>query len=426
MPELLRVIARLNMGGPARHVIRVTAPLRCHGWRTILATGCVEEGEADLIEEAREAGMRVHVIPELGRAVRPRQDFAAAMALRRLVREVKPAIVHTHTAKAGVLGRWAAGALHPAPGRVHTYHGHVLSGYFGSLTSRAFALTEACLARRTDKLIAVAEAVRDELVDEHHVGRRDQYAIIPPGIDAQRTAPDKLAGAALREQLGVRPDELLVGWVGRLEPVKNLPLAVEAVALARAAGAPLRLLVVGEGSGQQAARDQLSGLPGALHLPGRAQLGDVYGALDVLLQSSRREGLPQVLVEALEAGVPVVASAVGGVPELVRHGVDGLLAEADSAQGLAAALTRMATEPEVRLAMGVAARLRPRPQMMAQAVAARLAEVYAEVLGGPWVPIEPDLITDEALRAVRESGLETGLETMANSGHAAPSCTSSS
>lgn len=412
MPDLLRVIARLNMGGPARHVIRITEPLRRDGWRTVLATGTTEDGEPDLIEEARDAGIDVRIIPGLGRSIRPTHDVRAAASLRQLVREVRPALVHTHTAKAGVLGRLAAGSVHPVPRRVHTFHGHVLSGYFGPWTSRAFAATEAFLARRTDKLIAVAAAVRDELVDVHGVGRREQYAIIPPGIDGARTAADEPAGRALRIELGVKPDEVLVGWIGRLEPVKDLPLALEVFHRLRKDGRRLRLLVVGDGSGSASAHAQLMATPGALYLPARAELGAVYGALDVLLQSSRREGLPQVIVEALEAGVPVVATAVGGIPELVRDGVDGVLAEPGDAAALAVALSQLTRSASRRDAMSRAARSRDRREMHAPAVAARLAAVYRSVMG------QPALLVDVEADPV--------LETLADSGHAAPSCTSSS
>ena len=412
MPELLRVISRLNMGGPARHVIRITEPLRRHGWRTVLATGAAAVGEQDLVGEARAAGIDVRVIPELGRAIRPQNDLRASAALRRLVREVQPAVVHTHTAKAGLLGRLAAGAGRPTPFRVHTFHGHVLSGYFGALRSRAFAATEAFLARRTDKLIAVATEVRDQLIEKHGVGSPEQYEVIPPGIDRKRTAADKIAGSALRYALGVASEDVLVGWVGRFEPVKNLPLALEAFRRLRRTQQRVRLLVVGGGTLLREARAEIEKTEGVLFLPARPDLGAVYGALDLLLQSSQSEGLPQVVAEALEAGLPVVATAVGGVPELVRDRVDGWLAHPGDPESLAIALAQLAGSPSQRAAMSQAALSRDRSHMGAGAVAARLAAVYEELLGGQSIPIPAEA--------------DLALETTLGSGHAAPSCTSSS
>jgi len=419
MPELLRVIARLNMGGPARHVMRITGPLAERGWRTVLATGTTADDEPDLIDEAREAGLDVRIVPGLGRRVSPRDDLRAAAGLRRLLSERRPALVHTHTAKAGTLGRLACTALRPAPVRVHTFHGHVLSGYFGPVVSRAFAATEAFLARRTDRLVAVSQRIADELVQVHGVGRPEQYEIIPPGIDFDRTAPDPAAGRALRAQLGLPERAVLVGVVSRLEAVKNIDLALDAFAHLRGGGHDhVHLLVVGEGSQAAAVRARVEALPGAHWLPGQRQLGAVYGALDLALMTSHREGLPQVVAEALEAGVPVVSTAVGGVPELVRDGIDGLLVpEADGAgqapgtaqaAALAAALAGLANDAEVRERFAWAARSRDRTHMGPAAVARRLGDLYDELC-------QPG-------RTARQRTLETGT----GSGHAAPSCTSSS
>jgi len=172
------------------------------------------------------------------------------------------------------------------------------------------------------------------------------------------------------------------------------------------------LLVVGDGMGAPAALAAVDAIEGAIHLPARAELGAVYGALDILLQCSHREGLPQVIVEALEAGVPVVATAVGGVPELVRDRIDGFLTEPGDPASLAVALGHLAQSPARRAAMSRAALSRDRSNMRASAVAARLAAVYEEVLGGPAIPIPTDA--------------DPVLETSVGSGHAAPSCTSSS
>ena len=373
----------MNVGGPARHVIRIHAPLLARGWRSVLVTGRAGPHEGDLLNEARDAGLDVRVLEPLGRAIHPARDLRALAALRRLIHELRPDVVHTHTAKAGLLGRTAALGARPRPALVHTYHGHVLSGYFGPAASALFRRAEAGLARRTDRLVAVAGAVRDELVSAHGVGRREQYVVIPPGIDAARTAPDRAAGAALRARLGLRPGDVLVGCVGRLEPVKRVDRLLDAWERVAAAAPRAQLLVVGEGEHGEAVRARLQSLPRARWLAPRRELGVIYGALDVLALPSAREGLPQVVVEALAAGVPVVASAVGGVPALIEHGRTGLLVPEGDGAALAEALIALATQDGRRAELAAGARSLDLSAHGAEAVAARLADLYAELAGAP-------------------------------------------
>jgi len=377
VPEVLRVIARLNLGGPARHVLRIQRPLEQLGWRSHVVTGHVEPGERDLIDEARAQGLPVTVLPALGRALSPRHDLAAWRALRRLLRQRRPAVLHTHTAKAGALGRLAAGR---ELARVHSFHGHVLTGTFGPLGSAAAAAVERRLARRCDALVAVSERVAHELCREHGVGRPDQWHVIPPGIDGERTRADPRAGAALRGQLDLPDDAVLVGVVGRLTGVKRPLLALDT--FARLSDPRAWLLVIGDGDLGAAVRARLADLPRTRWLEPRRDLAAVWGALDLLLLPSANEGLPQAVVESLRAGVPVVASDVGGLAELVQHGRDGLLVPADDSDGLAAALARLVSDERFRHAAGDHARARDWSAHTASAVAARLAALYTSLCPG--------------------------------------------
>ncbi len=387
MIDVLRIIARLNVGGPARHVLRIDAPLRRRGWRTLLVTGRAESCEGELLDEARALGVDVHVLPDLGRAIHPLRDLRVLRQLRRLVAEHRPSIVHTHTAKAGLLGRLAAGGPTGGPDAsgarrpalVHTYHGHVLSGYFAAPVAAAFRLSERRLAARTDRLIAVAGEIRDELLTEHRVGRAEQYVVVPPGIDRLRTAPDATAGAALRAGLGWSSGHVVVGCVGRLAPVKRVELLLAAWPEVVARAPAARLLVVGDGPCGEAVRARVAALPGAAWLPPRAELGAVYGALDVVALSSAHEGLPQVIVEALQSGLPVVATAVGGVPSLLVHGASGLLVPSGDARALAAALGAVCADDALRAQLSAGARATDLSRHDAEAVAAALAALYAEL-----------------------------------------------
>jgi len=403
VPEVLRVLARLNLGGPARHAIRIAAPLAARGWHTLLVTGRTGPDECELLDEARAAGLELVPLPELGRALHPLRDVAAWRALRRLIETRRPAVVHTHTAKAGAVGRLAVprAAQGARPALVHTYHGHVLQGYFTPPVSAAFRRIEAALARRTDRLVAVCRSVRDELVQRHGIGRPEQWAVIPPGIDFERTAPDRQAGAELRRALGVPASGVLFGCVGRIVPIKRLDLACAAWAAAAPSLPEAHWLIVGDGASAATLRARVGALPRAHWLPPRPGLREIYGALDVLLLCSDAEGLPQAVVEALCAGLPVVATAVGGVPELVADEVNGLLVPRGDAAALAAALVRLGADAALRGRLGREAAALDRAPHGAAAVAGRLADLY------------------ESLRGARLAGAPAGSQT-------ASACTSSS
>jgi glycosyltransferase involved in cell wall biosynthesis len=389
MPEVLRVIARLNLGGPARHVLRIHEPLARRGWRTTLVAGQVGPDEQDLTDEARRHGIETVVIPELGRAPRPLADVTALRRLRALIRARRPDVVHTHTAKAGTLGRLATLGLRRRPACVHTFHGHVLSGYFGPMVSAAVARAERSLARRTQRLVAVSQRVRDELL-ARGVGSADQYAVVPPGIDIQRTTPDPVAGAELRRQLGLADGTPLVGLVGRLAAVKDPLLAVEAFARRDAFARDAHLLVMGDGALGAPVRAALASRADATWLPPRHDTSAVWGALDLCLLTSRNEGLPQVATEALAAGVPVLAPDVGGLSELVTHGHDGLVVPREE---LATALSHLLGVPEALAALKAGAAGFDATRHGAEAVAEALSEVYAQALaaaGGESHVLETD------------------------------------
>ncbi len=387
MTRLLRIITRMNVGGPARHVLRVAQPLAERGFETLLVTGRPGPGEGDLTDAARQAGQTVVEVPHLGRALRPGSDLTSLWRVRRLIQEWRPDVVHTHTAKAGVVGRGAAlSCKGPRPALVHTFHGHVLSGYFSALVGRAFATIERRLARRTDALICVSQAVERQLREDHGVIGARPMEIVPPGFDVERTRPDPAAGRRLRAEWGLAADEVLVGMVGRLAPVKRPALARDAVARARAAGLRARLVIVGDGPLREAlTRSAVGAEPPVIFVPPRDDLTAVYAALDLLLLTSASEGLPQAVAESLAAGVPVVATDVGGVSELVRDGVDGLLVPADAdtelvTTGLAAALLDLGGAADRRRRFAAAAAARTWDEHGAEAVAERLAAVYAAVL----------------------------------------------
>ena len=358
--RVLRAIARLNMGGPALHVAYLTAGLHERGYRTVLVAGNLARGEVSMSFVAERLGVRIVSIPQLSREISPFRDVIAAVRVARLVRHVRPQIVHTHTAKAGAVGRLAALlAGSPRPVLVHTFHGHVLRGYFGPLKTAAFRRLEQALARHTDALVAVSPQVRDDLV-ALGVALPERFVVIRLGIELERrvAAP---AGARdeTRRLLGVPPERFLVGWVGRMTGVKRTHDVLLALKTLRDNGVDAGLCLVGDGPDRESVEERAYDLGIARHCLYLGYQDDVaswYAALDAFILPSANEGTPVSAIEALAAGLPVVATRVGGVADVVRDGEDGYLVEPGDVDAMAAALARLARDPDLRGRIGASAR----------------------------------------------------------------------
>jgi glycosyltransferase involved in cell wall biosynthesis len=339
---IVRIIDRLNVGGPAIHAVLTTRGLNDERWRTVLVTGEVEPTEADMSYLLAEYGVERVTIPTLGRELRPIRDLVTAWQLWRVIRRERPDIVHTHKAKAGAIGRLVA-LLAGVRVRVHTYHGHVFHGYFGPAKTRVFLAIERLLARVTTRLVTPSALLVDELATVYHIAPSDQFSVVPLGFDlAPFARADEHAGE-LRGKLGVGPGVRLIAIVGRMVPVKDHATFIAAAALLAAKRDDVRFVFVGGGELEDAVRADLEqrGLASRAHLLGWTQhLERVYPDLDVLVLSSVNEGTPVALIEAMAAGVPVVATAVGGVPDVLAHGARGELAPARDPVALATAMER--------------------------------------------------------------------------------------
>jgi glycosyltransferase involved in cell wall biosynthesis len=359
--RVLRVIARLNVGGPALHVAYLSEGLADYGYETMLVAGTVGEGEGSMEDVARSRGVEPIFVPALQREVSPADDLIAAREIRKLIKEFRPHVLHTHTAKAGAVGRIAAaisGTAKP-PVIVHTFHGHVLRGYFTSPTTAWFRQLERALARSTDALIAVSPEVRDDLV-QLGVAQRSRIAVIRLGLDLEaRVHAPEGAGAALREQLGIGRDRFVVGWLGRMTQIKRADDLLRAFALLDREDSDL--VLVGDGPLRKALEEQAEalGIADRVHFVGyRSEVADVYDACDVVALSSANEGTPVTVIEALAAGVPVVSTDVGGLRDVVRNGTDGYLVDAGDVKALAQRMAALADDPERARAMGETARER--------------------------------------------------------------------
>src|SRR6185369_5314924 len=329
--KVLRIIARLNVGGPARHVVWLTEGLR-HEYETLLVAGVVPPGEDDMSYVAANAGIEPMILSEMSREISAK-DAITVWKLYRLMLRERPDIVHTHTAKAGTVGR-IAGLLYrwmtPAsligrPRRcrfVHTYHGHVFHSYYSPHKTRLFLTVEKFLARiATDRIVVISPQQRQEINENFRVGRSDQFAVIPLGIDLSVYADWQTRRDALRTELNATSDEVLIGIVGRLTEIKNHQGFLDAAAqLKRISRAQMRFLVIGDGGLRpqlESHAHELGLRDDVLFLGSRSDPENFYPALDIVALTSLNEGTPLSLIEAMANERPVIATAVGGVVDLL-------------------------------------------------------------------------------------------------------------
>lgn len=352
--KICRVITRLNIGGPAQHVILLTSGLPRERFETLLVAGREEKGEGSLLDLAVQQEARLLLIPELGRAVRPLRDLRAFLKLERLFCRWRPHIVHTHTSKAGALGRLAAW-LARVPIIIHTFHGHVFDGYFPSWKARAFLLIEQGLASITTLAIALSEGQRQELL-RLKLSDPEKLTIQPLGLELGRFLDCRAKRGELRRELGLPEEEKVVGIVGRLVPIKGHAVFLRAARLVLEKLPSCRFLIVGDGFLRPQLEQLARGLSRNVYFLGwRSDLPRIYADLDLLVLSSLNEGTPVSVIEAMAAGLPIAASAVGGVKDLIIHGKTGLLVEPGDPEALSGAIMALLEQPQRAEAMGKAA-----------------------------------------------------------------------
>lgn len=376
--RVVRIIARLNVGGPSWHVVLLTAGTR-QTFPTTLAVGSVGAGERDMAAIAEARGVPLTRIRGLGREPTLLGDLGALWALWRLLRRERPSIVHTHTAKAGTLGRIAA-LLAGVPIRVHTFHGHVFHGYFGRLRTWLYLTIERVLARVTTRVIAISPRQAREL--RGYLGLDpEKIVVVPLGLDLERYAKGDEAAARQRFRAQVQAgDRTVVTMVGRLTAIKNHALAFRGLAEARKQQPELLLVLVGGGEDEDALR-QLArdlGLEDAVRFAGWwDDLEAVYYGSDIVALTSSNEGTPVCLIEALACGRPVIATSVGGVPDVLAEGKRGTLVPPDDVGALAQGLVRLAsaTAPDLREIQGAVLR-----EYGSQRLVGDIEALYGELL----------------------------------------------
>jgi glycosyltransferase involved in cell wall biosynthesis len=340
-----------------------------------------------MLDYALSHGVQPAIIPEIvGEFSLGPREMRALVRLYRLIRQERPQVVHTHTAKAGFVGRLAA-RLARVPVVVHTFHGHVLHGYYGPCKTQLLRRMERGLAGLTDRIVTVSEQVKRDLVT-YGVAAADHIQVISLGLELHPFLHSARYRGTFRHEWQLTGAERLVGIVGRLFPIKNHHLFLEAAALVAGKDPAARFVIVGDGTLRPALerRAQEMGIAERVIFTGwRRDLPDIYADLDVLAVTSNNEGTPVSAIEAMAAGCPVVATHVGGLPDLIHEGKTGYLVPPGDAPALATAWLRLLQQPERARRMGETARRTARERFSAQRLVTDMEQLYLELLGSKQV-----------------------------------------
>ncbi|MBI4572929.1 MAG: glycosyltransferase family 4 protein [candidate division NC10 bacterium] len=371
MVRIVHIITRLDVGGSTENTVISATRMPGAEFTGSIVSGATADPPPGLSETLSRAGVAWIQVPHLRRLVSPVADCRALWQLRRVLRRVPPDIVHTHSSKAGFLGRVAARAA-GVPHILHTPHGHIFEGYFSPVTTRVFLALERVAARFTDRIITLSDAeARDHL--RHGIGRPEQFVTIPSGVDldgVQAAMPVRLVSGGP-----------VIGVIARLTPIKGLNYLIDAVPQILQRCPEARFLLVGDGE----TRAALEAQAGALRLGDRITFAgfredvpSIMAGMDIVALPSLNEGMGRVLVMAMALGKPIVATRVGGVAELLGDGEAGLLVPARDSAALAEAIGTLLQDPARAAALGEAGRRRA-PRYSAQAMLDALAKVYREV-----------------------------------------------
>jgi glycosyltransferase involved in cell wall biosynthesis len=377
-PSVLHVITRLDRGGSAEVALDLVRMLAGDGYRTGIVVGRTVDPQEDVDEYSRRYGVPVFRVPALVREVSPLRDLAALGRIRSIVREFRPDIVHTHTSKAGILGRCAV-RLAGVKRIVHTPHGHIFYGYFSPSATRVFIAAERFAARFTSRIVTLTRAGLDDHLAAG-IGKREQFAVIPSGTNVERF--ERADGSAVRAGLCVSAP--VMGFAGRLVPIKDCDTFLRAAAIVCGTHPETRVIVAGDG-GERERLESLAGVLGIARnvrfLGDRRDIPEVLAAMDVFVLSSRNEGFGRVIVEAMAAGVPVVSTAVGGTGEVIEDGVSGMLVPPGDPERMADAVLGLLDDPARRARFIEHGRARAK-RFDTRSMVDAYELLYAELLGG--------------------------------------------
>lgn len=365
MPKVLRIINRLNIGGPTFNAAYLTKYLSPE-FETLLVSGTIDDGEASSEYILKELGIKPLYIPEMQRPIRPLKDRKAYFKIYQIIKDFQPDIVHTHAAKAGALGRLAALNL-KVPVILHTFHGHAFHSYFHPFITKLFIQIERYLAQKSTKIIAISELQKKELSQDFKICSPEKIIVVPNGFDLDKFQKDyEQKRTTFRIQYQIPDNVVAIGIIGRLAPIKNHELFLKSIDLLRKkTSIPFMTFIIGDGE----LRLNIENFCKQLDLPfSKRDQGEpptlvnftswikeidyANAGLDIIALTSLNEGTPVSLVEAQAAGNPVVSTNVGGVADIVHHEKAGFLTPSNQAETFANALLTLLENPQLRYKMG--------------------------------------------------------------------------
>jgi len=389
--RVLRIIARLNIGGPAIQTILLTNALNNDEFESLLVTGVVEKGEGQMDFLIERYHVKSVLIPELGRNIRPIRDIMTLFKVYGVIKQFKPHIVHTHTSKAGFMGR-VASMLAGVPVKIHTFHGHTFFGYFNPLASRFFLKIERILALFTDRIIAVSPLQFEEIVDKYKVTKREKCIVIPLGIDLDAFLKIDPT-AKIKKEIGFNDDDMVIGTVGRMTDIKNhrLFLSIASLMYDSIRTPKLRFAIIGNGELKRDIiryRDEL-GLTDIVRIfDWQSDIAKFYRAFDIFLLTSRNEGTPVSCIEAMASGLPVVSTAVGGVPDVVKNGQTGYVIKSFDPAAFTNTISMLMHDKDARFALGMEGRKFVKDAFSKERLIKDIKSLYHEILKEKGVKIK--------------------------------------
>ena len=372
--KVMQIIARMNVGGPAVLVADLVRSLDIQRYSTVLVTGYCDEDESDYLNEVASDVFAIRV-PGLGRSVSPLKDLTAFFLLIKEIRRFKPDVIHTHTAKAGVLGRIAGLIARPQAKRVHTFHGHLLHGYFSPSKTRLVILLEKVLELITYRFIAIGNTVKNDLA-RAGIGRDSKFEVIFPGLQEL----DRYPKSDTRSTLGLDPSKRYLVFVGRLTSIKRPERLIDLARFLKDEHPEFWLFIAGAGEllDELSAKAQKEELP-MTFLGWRKDIGAILSASDIAVLCSDNEGIPLTLIQASQAGLPIVSTDVGSVSDIVISGTTGFLTEVSS-KSLIEGLSTLLDDPALCERFGKAGQERAQEFFSSRAMIEHHQRLYSQSL----------------------------------------------
>ncbi|HVF80951.1 MAG TPA: glycosyltransferase [Flavisolibacter sp.] len=393
MPKVLRILNRLAVGGPVLNATYLSKYLSPE-FETLLVVGAKEHHEQSASFIADSLGVDVLTIPQMKRAVQPADDYQAFQAIRKVIKEFEPDVVHTHASKPGVLGRLAA-SHEGVPAIVHTFHGHSFHSYFNSLTSNVYIKAERFLARKSSAIVAISETQKRELVQDFRIAPEEKFRVIPLGLDLDKFGENMTEKRAkFRKEFAIAEDEIAIGIIGRLVPVKNHNLFLTAIAhVLKNTTKKIKAFIIGDGETRIdlentaielgikfSTEKEKQHLHPLVFTSWRSDVDVINAGLDIVALTSLNEGTPVSLIEAQAANKPIVSTRVGGIGDIVIEGKTALLADVTDTALFCKHLLNLVANDALRSETGSKSRCYVTKRFSYHRLVTDMSELYYELL----------------------------------------------